>query len=43
MRLLTHCFRLLGMSALVAASMASQAQGWPERPVRLVVPLPLLA
>ncbi|MDO8768121.1 MAG: tripartite tricarboxylate transporter substrate binding protein [Burkholderiaceae bacterium] len=40
MRLLSNCLRMLGVASLVAASLASQAQTWPERPVRLVVPFP---
>lgn len=40
MRLLSNCLRMLGVASLVAASVASQAQTWPERPVRLVVPFP---
>lgn len=40
MRLLSNCLRMLGIASLVAASLASQAQTWPERPVRLVVPFP---
>nr|WP_232291549.1 tripartite tricarboxylate transporter substrate binding protein [Polaromonas sp. JS666] len=31
---------MLGVVALIAASAAAQAQTWPERPVRLVVPFP---
>ncbi|WP_332750038.1 Bug family tripartite tricarboxylate transporter substrate binding protein [Hydrogenophaga sp.] len=40
MRLLPNCLRMLGVASLIAASAASQAQTWPERPVRLVVPFP---
>ncbi|ABE43751.1 Bug family tripartite tricarboxylate transporter substrate binding protein [Polaromonas sp. JS666] len=40
MRYLSNCLRMLGVVALIAASAAAQAQTWPERPVRLVVPFP---
>lgn len=40
MRYLSNCLRMLGVVALIAASAAAQAQAWPERPVRLVVPFP---
>ncbi|MDP2257011.1 MAG: tripartite tricarboxylate transporter substrate binding protein [Polaromonas sp.] len=40
MRFLSIGLRMLGAAALIAASAATQAQAWPERPVRLVVPFP---
>ncbi|MBG6072741.1 MULTISPECIES: tripartite tricarboxylate transporter substrate binding protein [unclassified Polaromonas] len=40
MRFLSNCLRLLGAASLIAASSSAQAQTWPERPVRLVVPFP---
>ena len=40
MRFLSNCARMLGAASLVAASVASHAQTWPERPVRMVVPVP---
>lgn len=40
MRLSTDCLRMVGVASLIATSVASQAQVWPERPVRLVVPFP---
>ena len=41
MRFLFNCLRMLGAALLVGASAVSQAQTWPERPVRLVVPFSL--
>ena len=40
MRFLANGLRTLGIAALIGASAATQAQVWPERPVRLVVPFP---
>ena len=40
MHFLSNGCRFLGAAFLIAASSAAQAQGWPERPVRLVVPFP---
>ena len=40
MRFFSKGLRLLGAVSLVAASVGVQAQAWPERPVRLVVPFP---
>ena len=37
---LSNCLRLLAAASIVAGAAASQAQTWPERPVRLVVPFP---
>jgi len=37
---LPNCLRILAVASFIAASGASQAQTWPERPVRLVVPFP---
>ena len=36
----SNCLRGLGFIALLAWSAVAQAQAWPERPVRLVVPFP---
>ena len=41
MRFSSNCLRILGAALLVGASAVSQAQTWPVRPVRLVVPFPL--
>ena len=40
MRFLSNGCRFLGTAFFIAASSAAQAQSWPERPVRLVVPFP---
>ena len=40
MHFLSNGCRFLGAAFFIAASSAAQAQGWPERPVRLVVPFP---
>ena len=40
MRFFSKGLRLLGAVSLVAVSVGVQAQAWPERPVRLVVPFP---
>ncbi len=40
MRFLSNGCRFLGTAFFIAASSAAQAQAWPERPVRLVVPFP---
>ncbi|CDS54817.1 Putative exported protein clustered with Gamma-glutamyltranspeptidase [Polaromonas sp. CG9_12] len=40
MRFFSNFYRLLGGVCLIAASATTQAQAWPERPVRLVVPFP---
>jgi len=40
MHFLSNGCRFLGAAFFIAASSAAQAQAWPERPVRLVVPFP---
>ena len=40
MRFSPNGLRLLGVVSLIAVSATAQAQAWPERPVRLVVPFP---
>ena len=40
MRFLFSCLRMMGAVSLIVASAAAQAQSWPERPVRLIVPFP---
>lgn len=40
MRHLPNCLRMLGVASLIAVAAQAQAQAWPERPVRLVVPFP---